>query len=429
MGGGTLKRAVTMGLLGAVAATLAAAAGSAGASPAVGKISHVVLIYQENHSFDNVLGAWCVKTAHCNGATTGPGGPLGPLPDDVPNMGHNTGDQQNALAGNWLKVSLCKIRNECLAQYQQAQVPAITAMAGTFALSDNTFASAPVPSAGAHLLLATATLDGFQGNNPGGQNAAHGWGCASGLQGPWSPSGQPPYQLEPFCIPYTSPSGQVPAGSPVKHVDSIFDRMAAAGVSWTIYGAINSTWGPCSYLADCYYTSQAQHVVNTATKVINDATAGTLPAVSIVIPSYTNSQHNLQSMITGDNWLASVVNAVESGPDWASTAVMITYDDCGCFYDHVQPPAGTGFRVPFVLVSPFAKAGYVDHTQGTFFSILAMIEKTFGLTPLNLSDAGAYDYHNMINLNQAPIRPQRLPTQPASVLAPQTTQTLDPGDT
>jgi phospholipase C len=403
--------------------------GSAGAQPAaLGKIQHIVLLYQENHTFDNLLGAWCVQTRHCNGTTLGPNGtPLGPLRDIVPNIGHGTGDQKQALAGKWLEVTYCS-KGLCLSQYQPNQVPILTSLAGKFALSDNTFASAPVPSAGAHLLLSTATLDGFTGDIPRGPNG-QGWGCPSKRLAQWSPTGLPPYRLEPMCVPYLSPTGQIPRNSPVAHVDSIFDRLQAAGLSWKDYGAPASWWDPCSYLADCQYTTQQQHVDPKAKDIITDAATGKLPAVSIVIPDVGNSEHNLSSMIRGQDWIASIVNAIQAGPQWKSTAVMITYDDCGCFYDHVTPPAGSGFRVPFVMVSPFARPGTVDHAQGTFASILALIEHTFHLRPLNANDASAYDYSGMLNLAQAPLAPSLLPRVPASQLPPGASGNLNPDDT
>src|ERR1019366_2959060 len=119
-------------------------------------------------------------------------------------------------------------------------------------------------------------------------------------------------------------------------------------------------------------------------------------------------QHNQMSMAKGDNWIGQVVSAIENGPDWSSTAIFITYDDCGCFYDHVAPsvnPDGTpqGTRIPMVIVSPYAKAGYTDSTPATFASILAYVEQTFGLAPLSLNDAAAYPYTNSFDYSQTPL--------------------------
>src|SRR5207247_9288506 len=100
------------------------------------------------------------------------------------------------------------------------------------------------------------------------------------------------------------------------------------------------------------------------------------------------------------------VGAIEDGPDWSSTAIFLTYDDCGCFYDHVPPPSrNLGVREPMVIVSPFAKPGYTDSTNANFMSMLAYTEHTFGLAPLTQADAAAYDYANSFDYGQKPLAP------------------------
>src|SRR5262249_7179915 len=88
-------------------------------------------------------------------------------------------------------------------------------------------------------------------------------------------------------------------------------------------------------------------------------------------------------------------------PDWASTAVFITYDDCGCFYDHVPPPEGLGIRVPMVIASPYAKPGFTDSNVASFSSMLAFTEHVFGLSPLSARDAGAYDFADSFDFGNA----------------------------
>jgi phospholipase C len=107
-------------------------------------------------------------------------------------------------------------------------------------------------------------------------------------------------------------------------------------------------------------------------------------------------------MLAGDDWIGSVVNAVMSGPDWRSTAIFITYDDCGCFYDHVPPPAGAGVREPMVIVSPCAKPAYTDHnTAYAGESTLAFIEHTFNLPSLvSGGDGAAYDFNQSFDFSQ-----------------------------
>jgi phospholipase C len=119
------------------------------------------------------------------------------------------------------------------------------------------------------------------------------------------------------------------------------------------------------------------------------------------------AQHNGHSMGRGDNWIGKVVNEIEHSRDWSSTAIFITYDDCGCFYDHVRPgknPDGTqqGIRLPMVIVSPYAKRSYTDSHSASLASILRFTEKTFGLKALNVNDARAYDYANTFNFGAQP---------------------------
>jgi phospholipase C len=135
--------------------------------------------------------------------------------------------------------------------------------------------------------------------------------------------------------------------------------------------------------------------------VITAAQNGNLPNLSIVLPEGSNSQHNYDSEAKGDNWIGNVVGAIQSGTDWRSTAIFITYDDCGCFYDHVAPPRpGWGIREPMVIISPYAKRRFTDSTDANFASMLAFTEHVFGLAPLSARDANAYDYWRSFNFSQ-----------------------------
>jgi phospholipase C len=133
--------------------------------------------------------------------------------------------------------------------------------------------------------------------------------------------------------------------------------------------------------------------------------------LSLVQPNRDNSQHNGSSMTAGDNWIGSVVNAIEQGPEWRSTAVFITYDDCGCFYDHMPPPSGLSLRVPMVIVSPYAKPGYTDSTIASFASLLAYTEHVLSLATLGAADSTAYDYSSSFNYSQTPLSGSTLTTR------------------
>jgi phospholipase C len=201
------------------------------------------------------------------------------------------------------------------------------------------------------------------------------------------------------------------------------DRLDAAGLSWHLYAAAANAatsaagnpynWAICPIFASCLAALQhgANNVVPTS-QIVGDAGAGTLPSFSILLPdngpSGQTSQHNGASMAVGDNWIGQVMSAIENGPDWSSTVVFITYDDCGCFYDHVAPPPGLGIRVPMVIVSPYARPGFTDSGPASFASMLAFTEHLFGLSPLTTSDANAYDYANSFNFSQQRLAPPTL---------------------
>jgi phospholipase C len=209
----------------------------------------------------------------------------------------------------------------------------------------------------------------------------------------------------------------------VRYVPTIMDRLDAAGRTWKLYGASKTQhgyiWSICPTFAECLYSQQRKNLVPDS-RFITDAAHGTLPSFSVITPGgpdFLNSCHNAMSMTACDNWVGKLVSAIENGPDWSSTAVFITFDDCGCFYDQVTPPRsadGTqeGPRVPLIIVSPYAKPGYTDTTATTFAGILAYVEQTFGLHPLGVNDARGYPFTNAFNYSQVPLEPARMVTRP-----------------
>jgi phospholipase C len=193
------------------------------------------------------------------------------------------------------------------------------------------------------------------------------------------------------------------------------DELDREGLRWKLYagsGVGANEQGAysraiCPTFAECLYTRQHKRMVDTR-EVLADAHSGTLPNFSIVLPEAGNSQHNGNSMARGDNWIGKVVAGLETGPRWRSTAIFITYDDCGCFYDHVAPPAGEGIRTPMVIVSPWAKPHATDSTDASVASVLAFTERTLGLPSLSARDGGAYDYRRAFDFHQHPLASVRM---------------------
>ena len=401
-------------------------------------IQHIVVLYLENHSFDNVLGAWCDQTSRCLGmpssVTLKKGIVVTPTttPDRVPQLGHLVKDQVAAMDGGkmdgWASVGGCKasLHYPCISGYQPSEIPNEIAVANAFGVNDHTFSMADSPSWGGHLYAVMASTDGFTGDNPiavpgGNPPPGNGWGCNSDKVTPWivSPGST---ELVPSCVPDPSldpalyPNGGAFEPTPASYHATIMDELTAAGLSWKIYGSHNGqqgyNWATCPSIAECLDTpAQYANEVNSDT-FVQDAGTG-LPAFSLIVPGNTTtsfSQHNGTSMKKGDNWLGQIVNAVEHGPDWDSTALFITYDDFGGFYNSVVPgvnPDGTqqGPRVPLLIVSPYAIPAHTDSTPATFASILAYTEQTFGLTSLSPNDASAYAFANAFNYSQTPLPP------------------------
>ncbi len=206
---------------------------------------------------------------------------------------------------------------------------------------------------------------------------------------------------------------------PSQTMPTIGDRLSAKGISWAWYaGGWNDAVGgrpdssfqyhhqPFVYFANYAdgTAARAAHLKD-ETDFIAAARAGTLPAVSFVKPLGTNNEHpGYADIVTGEKHVEELLNAVRSGPNWKDAVVIITYDENGGFWDHVSPPVvdrwGPGARVPAIIISPFARRGFVDHTTYDTMSILALIEKRFGVKPLGTRDAAANPLENAFDFNQ-----------------------------
>jgi len=151
--------------------------------------------------------------------------------------------------------------------------------------------------------------------------------------------------------------------------------------------------------------AKAAHLQDEA-QFFSDLSGGTLPSVSFIKPLGVNNEHpGYSDILDGMNHVASIVSAVQSSPYWKDTAIIITYDEYGGHWDHVSPPTtvdgwGPGARIPALIISPFARKGYIDHTQYETVSILKFIETRFGLAPLTSRDAAANDLLNAFDFSQ-----------------------------
>jgi phospholipase C len=242
---------------------------------------------------------------------------------------------------------------------------------------------------------------------------------------------QPPYQ--PSGIP-PAPDGDLnlanPAGHPLppQHEKTIGDTLSAKGVSWAWYsGGWNAALadgrrppgekrnviytGPLSFQAHHqpfnYFArfapgtkDRAEHLKD-GDDFEHDIAAGTLPRVAFYKPVGQLNQHpSYTNLAAGDAHIDDLLNRLRASPQWAHMVVIVTYDENGGFWDHVPPPAGDrwgpGTRIPAIIVSPFAKRGYVDKTSYDTTSIIKLITERFGLEPLPGVRANAGDLTNAL---------------------------------
>jgi len=195
-------------------------------------------------------------------------------------------------------------------------------------------------------------------------------------------------------------------------------------------------WNPLRDFVTVHQDHQVGNIVD-GNQLYADIHAGRLPAVSWVIPSGDDSEHPPGTITSGQDHVTRVIDAIMRSPDWNSTAIFLAWDDWGGFYDHVVPPkvdgAGYGLRVPALVISPYARRGYIDHHTYSFDAYLKFIEDDFlGGQRLNPRNDGRPDprpdvrenakilgdLRNDFNFNQKPRPPLLLPTLPPSALGP-----------
>jgi phospholipase C len=180
--------------------------------------------------------------------------------------------------------------------------------------------------------------------------------------------------------------------------NSIAEVLDSAGISWKYYANKKmhaGIWEPFEALKYVRYGPDWANIIAPQTKILTDPGLGNLASVSFVTPSTADSDHPLAKSDLGPSWVASVVNAIGESRYWNTTAIVVVWDDWGGWYDSAKPPQldyrGLGFRVPCLIISPYAKAGYVDGTQYEFASILKFIEEVYGTESIGPEAEGYTD--------------------------------------
>ena len=369
----------------------------------INKIEHIVFIVKENRTFDNYFGTFPGADGATSGTiSTGDVIPLGRAPDRTPrDISHSFQSAVTAIDGGAMDqfdlIPGGNVNGDYLAytQYIEDDIPNYFAYARNFTLADAFFSSLTGPSFPNHLYTVGAQSGGAI-NNPA--NSQGMWGCDS-----------PANSL----VQVMGEDGSITRVYPCFDFQTLADSLEAAGLSWKYYapgqGQSGYIWSALDAINHIRLTSLwTQHVVPTS-QFVQDALNGQLPAVSWVVVGSGMSEHPPASVCVGENWTVRQLNAIMQGPNWNSTAVFLTWDDFGGFYDHVPPPVvdnfGFGPRVPFLVISPYAKPGFISHTTYEFSSVLKFIEARFGLDPLTARDTAANDLTDSFDFTQDPLPP------------------------
>jgi phospholipase C len=416
-------------------------------TPPSQKIQHVVIIFQENRTPDNLFqdpvlikkGADIGNTGLTSTGATIPLTPISLATDYDLDHAHKA---FVAMYDGGKMDGADHIDIHCI--HKEADCPSPTAwfryvnpseaapyfqMAETYAFGDRMFQTNQGPSFPAHQLIISGTSAPTAPGQPNSnffvaENMTY--GANSGTD------------INAGCIAYPTttaawidPNGleinSSPAQFPCYEHPTLTDELNAKGISWRYYASgAGSIWvGPNAIrhmcVPDptgtmCTGSDWVSSVVVDQNQVLTDISSGQLATVSWVTPDGQESDHAGVNDGSGPSWVASIVNAIGLSPYWSDTAIIVTWDDWGGWYDHVPPPAilnsyEYGFRVPLIVISPYAKPGFISHTVYDFGSILKFVESTFGLSTVAPGASPAYDdastamgdLSDCFDYNQAPL--------------------------
>jgi phospholipase C len=425
------------------------------------KIKHVVIIMQENRSFDSYFGTFpgadglprdshgnlttCVPdlvAGHCarpyhDPSLTNAGGPhyQSSAQEDI-NGGKMDGFVTTVQKGADLDTDrlgcAANLRQlacvDVMGYHDQREIPNYWTYAKNFVLQDHMFEPSQSWSLVAHLYMVSAwSAKCTPGGAPSTCTATNTFPDGDGIPDTSNPllqqiTGAALGILQP-ADPDDLPNSPVPPDYGWTDITYLLHKY---NVSWKYYltqgtepdcatGAMTCVpvpqvvtapeiWNPLPDFADVHQDGQLGNI-QPSTNIFNDARAGTLPAVSWVIPSGDNSEHPPSNILAGQQHVTNVINAIMNGPDWNSTAIFLAWDDWGGFYDHVVPPTvdsqGYGLRVPGIVISPYARRGYIDHQTLSFDAYLKFIEDDFlGGQRLNPATDGRPDPRPNVRENQ-----------------------------
>ena len=381
----------------------------AAAPPTTTPIKHIVIVIQENRSFDNFFATYPGANGHRKGETSYHRWvPLVKADLKGQDIGHmhftwlREYDQGKMDGFNLLYFDTGGPARLYPYQYvDPAQIAPYWSMARQYALADRMFQTQSSGSFTAHqdLIAGGTAIDASKRKSiVDVPYNTFWWGCDA-QQGSVT-------SLLTADHRYLINKGPFPCFD----YPTMRDLLDAKGVSWKFYTPIASLgghfWSAFDAIRAVRYSKEwTANVVSPETTLFSDVDHGRLPAVSWVVPDFQNSDHP-GAGYDGPSWVAQVVDTIGHSAYWNSTAVVVVWDDWGGFYDHVPPPQldyqGLGFRVPCLIVSPYVPPGYISHTQYEFGSILKFIENNWTLGSLGTTDVRAASIADVFDFTKPP---------------------------
>ena len=374
--------------------------------PGIHKIKHIIIIMQENRSFDSYFGTFPgadgipmrngVPTVCLNDPVTGHCVKPYPNHHDLNGGGpHSWADAAADIDGGKMDGFVAQSeqgRQACtdnldplctnstaidvMGYHTQSDIPNYWYYAKHFVLQDHMFEPTTGWSLPAHLFL----VSGWSAHCtiPGDPSS-----CVSDIKGPFSlqraDAGQTDYAWTDLT--YLLHKHQVSWAYYLSNGTEPDCKDDATLCQPTAQHAnVPGIWNPLPSFDTVKQDGQLGNIQETS-HFFTAARTGTLPAVSWVVPNGAVGEHPPALVSTGQSYVTTLINAVMKSPDWSSSAIFLAWDDWGGFYDHVVPPHvdenGYGFRVPAIVISPYAKSGYIDHQTLTFDAYLKFIEDDF----------------------------------------------------
>jgi phospholipase C len=385
------------------------------------KIRHVVFVVKENRTFDHLFGTFPGAEGATEGRTCDGrivplrrafDNSLGPNHSFVSGLLAINGGSMNCFDRIWDGRQL-----ESYVQYQRDQIPNYWAYAENFALADRFFSSAYGPTLVEHLEIVAAQTGRFVDNEREGDWGLGGPGeyCEDEAERMLSfRKLSPEEKADAFRLEEEATVGVLQERYwykrwPCTNIRVLPDLLEQRGISWRYYMAPAPFYDVMRMIRHIRFGPMWRKVVDETT-FLPDLRGGRLPSVSWLMPPVALSDHpGYNGICPGENWTVRTLNALMRSPEWRHMAIVLTWDDFGGFYDHVPPPHvdlyGMGPRVPTIIISPWARSGFVDHEVMEFASVLKLIETVFDLPSLTQRDRNANDMLEAFDFNQKPNPP------------------------